>query len=246
MLCEPSRQRVQRREEHEVPECELGEVPPLQRMGRSGVQPVRNQACHGGDQRPQSAEVHTDQKAGAVRRELREQQCGRHVRNDLRRQDAGLHFSAAHGVLEELPHVRQAPDVADEHKEKHEGEEQRVVHHPQEPVVLDDHDGQYRDEQHPPVEHPCNRQQAQQEQRRVDEERLSVERVESAALRQRSRPAGHQHKGQHHEQHQGQRRVWRHGAEERAEGEVILTVKVQVLRVADGRQHTAEVRGECL
>ena len=237
---------IQRRQEHDVPERELAEVPPFHRAVGRCVEPVRDQAGHGGDERPQPAQVHAHQQAGAVRRELRQQQRGRHVRNDLRRQNAGLHFSAAHGVLEEFPHVRQAPDVADEHEEKHEREEQGIVHHAEQPVVLEDHDGQHRDEQHPPVQHPCYGQQTQQEQCRVHEERLPVERVEGAALRQRSSPAGYQHQGQHNEQHQGQRRVRRHGAEEHAEGQVILAVKVQVLRVADRRQHTAEVRGQGL
>ena len=194
---------------------------------------------------PRPPRLVADDEGPGVVGEAGQQQGRRHVAGDLGSQHRHQHLPAGDDPRQPVGKGGDPPQVADEHKEGHEGQQQGVVNPFQGDAVGGQGGDQHRSEGHPIGQHPHHRQQAHQEQHPVHHHNLlvGVGAVFGGQEGPRAGPqvaAGeHRPGGQHH---QGGQAVGQHQQHKLPHPHAAFAVKVEVLGVADGGQHAAEVR----
>ena len=111
------------------------------------------------------------------------------------------------------------------------------------PVKDQQHD-QHRKQHHRPDNHAQHNQQTHGEQRQIQRKRAAVE-PRLLAEEERQRRGGERQTacGEKHERQrpEGQRR-----ADKVGKGEVVKGIEIQILRIAHGREHAAEIGGDGL
>ena len=132
----------QQKQQRDVAHGEPEKIPLLLFGEFPGQLLVGDQACHGGNQRPEAAEIGADQQAAPVRREAGKQQRGWHVADDLAGEHGDGDDVARQNAGEEVLEARDGRQVADEDEERGEGAEQRVVHGPQQLPVPEQERGE--------------------------------------------------------------------------------------------------------
>ena len=108
-----------------------GEVPeigpfPLPLFPRDEL--IGDQACHGGDQRSQAAQVDPNDQVGKVLCKPGQQQRGGDIADHLAGGHAGKDLVSGDDLLQHSGEGREPSHIADENEEAHKGQQQAVVH----------------------------------------------------------------------------------------------------------------------
>ena len=139
---------------------------------------------------------------------------------------------------------RDAPQIADENEECHKGQQQGVIHIAESGAVSAEGTDQHSGKGNAVGQYPDDRQQTDRKQHRIQQDdfpvcggvRLLRERTDAGGClfaADRDRPA--------HQKQQRNDRVGEHEQEELRHAHSAFAVEVEVLWVADGREHTAKV-----
>ena len=205
----------------------------------AGVLAEGDQAGQRGNQRAGAADVHAHQQIGVVAGELAEQDGRGHIADHLAGQDAEQQRAFLHQCGEKHAYRRNARHITGENEEENKRHQQRVVdslqrvairkeqhkrnHHQTDPVGnAAEHDGDGQRKQREVQQRPLCR-----EARRLflDFKRFSLDENQAAGRNQRDRNG----ERQRHDPHEFARRDGEFG------------VQIQILRIAKGREHAAQV-----
>ena len=236
--------RQERQQKDQVPEGEhFQELPPaVWILPRKDL--IGDQARKGGDERPQAAQVHSGQKSRQIRGKTGQEDGCRHVAHDLACQHAGQQLPALHHGDKESADLRDALDISHKDKEKEEGQQEEIVHLQIQPAV-DKRRHRDHDEEHRNVrQHMEHHQQAEDEKTQVGKD--APHQFPHIRPVLPLRPHIHQRlippqQDRSHEKEEGQPRVGEHRRRKAAARQTGYGVEVQVLWVADGRGHAAQV-----
>ena len=209
-----------------------------------GVFPEGDQTGQRRDQRSHTANVHTKQKLPVIVRELGKQNGRGHIADHL----AGGHaedqsaFFQKHG--EKLPHRLKPRHVACEDEEEHKGQQQRIVHGLQSLPVCEDQHRRNDDQTHLVGDATEHNGDGQQKQQQVQHRPLhrQTDRLIGHGQRIRLHEDQTAHRDQRHRDHKGQR----HDRHKFSGGDLKKGIKIQVLGIAEGSEHAAQVGSDVL
>ena len=208
----------------------------------------RDQACHGCNERAKSAEVRADDERGVFLCEARQQERGGHVADDLTGKHSSEHFMSGDHAFEKIAEHGDPAHIADEHEEPDKGQEQRIIDLAQNTAVSE-HDSKEHDRKRDaPVDEPRNSQKREREQDQVNDQ-LSAADGGGLFAEIHGKGGGFLSGIPHapeHEQDTGNGSVREHEEKEFPKRHSGNAVEVEVLRIADGGEHAAEVRGNGL
>ena len=178
-------------------------------------------------------------------REPGQQQGGGNIAGDLRSKNRHQNFPAGQKLLQPAGKGRNAPQIANEDEKSHKGQKQGIVHRPQGARVCKKNADEYSGKGDAIGQHPDHGQQADGKQNQIQQDDLLI------PLRGRGRnklvhgegdrgfPADQRCPSQQQEQRdQG---VGQHKKHKSPDAHATFSVKIEVLWVADGGQHTAKV-----
>ena len=242
----PQPKRHGRQQDGQEAEADGGEQryePPRLPLDVLGVLPEGDETGQRGHQRPCAADVHAHQQTLVVVGEPAQEDGGGHVADDLTGQRRYRHDPAGQQLAEQLLYRLDPGHVAGEGEERRERHQQPPVHAQQGAAVQ--HQQRCHDDQQPqPVgDAPQHHGHRHAEQRGV---------YRGAALvRQRFLPGNGQaftwqEQAAQQDQHRGQQERRQHDGQKLAVGDAVMVKEVQVLRIAEGRQHAAQVGGAVL
>ena len=211
-------------------------------MGRKF--PEGNQRGQRSDQRAGAADVHAPQQSGILVGELRKQNRRGHVADKLagkhRRQQRILSQKAG----KEGTHGGQAAHVARKNKEAHKRSQQAVIHHGQRFSIQNQKPRRHGGQHQPDGQQPENHEDRHQEQRQVQAGSHGRQPVFPAVADPQSvgldQKAAARHQRNRH--HKGPE----HNGKEFSGGNLKVRIQIQILRVAEGRQHAAQIGGNIL
>ena len=204
-----------------------------------------DEARHGRNERPHPADIHPEQERAPVRREPREENRRRHIGDHLARQRRDEKRVPGEERREELPDGGDSHHVPGEDEEAHEREEQRIIHVEKRAPVGNEKHKYHRRE--------C-RVIREQTKDRKDDEQKSAEIHPRAYTRQGCRRAlpypdrlpREKDKAQNGDDCHGDKERREHRQRKRPCRNAKIAVEIQVLRVAERCQHSAEVGGGIL
>ena len=150
--------------------------------------------------------------------------------------------------MQGLPYHGDAPQIADEDEEEHEGQQQAVVQFFQN-TMLEQQEPEQNDCQYPEIRHQAEyRQQAQPK-----EEGKSAEACLFPCVIGHMPSGFRRGKGclflvqaEEHQQYKGKQRQMQGGAEKLSQAHAGNGIKIQILGVAHGGQHAAQIGGDGL
>ena len=206
-----------------------------------GKQLIGNQAGHGCNQGPQTAQVHTYQQIPSIFGEFRQKQSRRHITDRLAGHNTNHNFIACNQTSQNFTDQRNAAHVPYKYEEKHKGQNQTVVH-PREDVPVDDKNRSHDKQQHcKPVEESQYRSDGHQKQGCVHTCPAPL-RMHRCKIRLRQTDfclLTGQH--QHHQKHQCHCHIRQHRFDKLRQRKAIVLVNKEILRIAHRSQHTAQI-----
>ena len=204
----------------------------------------RDQTRQRRDQRADAAYIDTDQKIRIVGRKLRKQHGGRHIADELARNDAENQRVLFQQAGKEVPDRFDPAHIPGKDKEENEREQQRIVDRSQCLPVCEQQNRGNHDQPDPvrdPAEHDGDRKRKQREV----QNRFSLRQTDLFIVK-RKRLRLDEHDAAERDQRDREQKRRRHDPHELQIGNLEFRVEIQVLRVAERRQHTAEVCGDIL
>lgn len=230
------KRRIVHREQREIPEPERGIL--------LGERLVGDEACHGRDERAQPAQIAADDERLPLRRKARKQERRGHVAYHLAGENRDYLFVAGYDRGQKVAEDGNVAHIAYEYEERDERAQQRIID-PGERMPVeysqkyrnDDGDGDHRHDFEQPQQADDKEHRRPDERKRAAERALHLHFADGRALE-----AGDDCR----QSNARERDVWQHYEHELAERHARLTVQIQVLRVADGRERAAHVCRERL
>lgn len=209
-----------------------------------GILAESDEACERGDDRSDPANVYADKQIGVVVCELRQKYSRGHIRDKLAGNSAEQKSARRKKLREKLPHGFYSRHISRKYKEEHKGQKQRIIYH-FEGFSVKNHQNRGNYDKPRPVGYTAENDRYRKGEKKkiydcslyrqfefffLKAYRLGLYKYEAAegyeSDRKRKRRCHYQHK--------------------LACGDIELSVKIEVLRVAEGRQHSAEVCGNVL
>ena len=205
--------------------------------------PEGNETCQRGYQRPRAAHVDADQKPPGILREAAEENGGRNIADDLAGEGGDQHGPVGQKAGEQHPDRLHPGKIAGKGEKSSEGGQQSPVYGfqcvPIQKPERQDNDRQAKDIGHQPQHHG----DGQTEQSAIDGGLTGVYR--DLRFRHGKPVFGKCQTAQENEdgrQDEGRQ----HCRKERLYGKAVIAEKIEVLRIAEGRDHAAEIGGAVL
>lgn len=235
------------RKDGKEPEVDAQEIPHIP-LGIAGMQVAvfgqRDQAGERSDRRAQSADIDCDEQRSVLVGEVRQQYRARYVTDDLTAAESNGERSSLHPGREPLLDRGDAREIAREDKERTERQQQGIVNAKQCFGRKDQHE--YRHGEQTPI----IREQSHDHADRQDKHRAVQHRFGNVIAVGQRRGDGngffaHEHTGAD-DQHQCDAERDRHDTEKFSRRDRVVRIQVQVLRIAERREHAAEIGGDVL
>ena len=203
-----------------------------------------DQTRKGCNQRAYTADVNTDEKIDIVFRELRQKNGTRHVADDLARHHTEQQGAFFEQCRKDIAHKVDSCHVARKNEEENKGQKQRVVYLFEcIAVCKQQHKG--NNDQPDPVWNATKYDgNAQGKQHKIQSTSAFGQSI--AAVGQLQGFGFYKNKAQHGDKRNRHRKGQCHDAHELTRWDIEFGVQIQVLRVAEGGQHTAQVCGNVL
>ena len=204
----------------------------------------RDEACEGGDERPDAADIHAHEELAPVFGEVREQDRRGDVADELAGEGREEHDVLVEKRAEGVSHDVEPRRIPRKDEEEHEGEEERIVDRGDGVPVEDEQ--RYGDDEKPGGvgDRPEDHQHGHEEEDGIENAAGFIEPDRLVGYRERLRLHEDQ-AGRRDEQH-GEAERGKHRPGERARRDVEAGVEVEVLRIAERREHAAEICGNRL
>ena len=202
------------------------------------------QACEGGYQRAHAADVHSHQKVGIIGGELREEYRRGDVRDALAGYDAEQKRVLFKEPREKFPNRIYPRHVAGKDKEKHKRQQQRVVYLFQRLSVGAQKRQRYDYKPYPVGNEPKYNNYRESEEEHIKHRSPQGELHAFVLERYRLGPDENEAAGGY--QRDGKQKRRRHYLHEFKGGNGEFCVEIEILRVAERREHSAQIRGDVL
>jgi len=196
------------------------------------------------DKRSRTADVHAHKKLSVVLRELRQQNSRGNVADDLARHHAEKKCALFKKDGEKVAYDADARHISRKDKEEYKCEKEGIIHHLECLAVSEDKaHGNY--EKSDLIGNSAEYyRDSESEESKVEHASLRVEL--GLFLIQLKRLCLHENETAHGNKHDGEKERRCHDRHKLTRGNAELSVEVQILRIAEGREHTAEVCGNIL
>ena len=204
-----------------------------------GIELQGDEARQARDGRAQAPDVDPQQQRRRLIGEAREHQRRGHVADDLAGQQARPVFPPLQQPVQHAHHGVDPRQVPGEDEEGQKGQQQHEIRL-QQHLAIQQQQGQHHAAQHPgPAQKPQHRHKAQAEERQIQPEPFLLQ-PRRLAEKDLHRLPGQQQAGRQ-DQRQGQEPDGEGDAQKLPHAQLVVGVEVQVLGVAHGGQHTAQV-----
>ena len=202
------------------------------------------EAGEGGDGGAEPADIDGYEQVAVVGGEAGEEDCRGDIAYDLAGGGGYEQRRESHQRAEGAPDGGDAREVSREHEEGAECEEQRVVHPEQRSWFQDEQGERDRDERDIKWEDAEDDEHGQREQHEVDGDAPRGRRGDFRGL-EFDGDGLHEEAG-HRDEHEGGGERQRHDREELPCRDGVIGIEIEVLGIAEGGEHTAEVGGDIL
>ena len=209
-----------------------------------GVLVEGDQAGQGSDQAAYAADVHAHQQIRIVAGELRQQNGGRHIADKLAGEDGEQQGTLAHQVGEEAAHRINPCHIAGKNEEEHKGQKQGIVYHLQSLAIRKQQNQGNHNQADPVGDTPENDSDRQCKQGKI--QRRSADWQGNGFIFDFQRLCLYEEETAECDKGDGQQKRRCHDAHELQVGDLKFGIEVQVLGIAEGGEHAAQVRGDVL
>ena len=203
-----------------------------------------DQAGKGGNEGTRTADIHTEKKLTVVIGKLREKDGTGDVADDLAGERADKERIFFKQPLEKCLDQGNSCHISRKHEECAEGKKQRVIDLFQCVAVKEHKRERHEDKTDLIGDHAKDDDHREREERKIDRRAAAID--DNVVILDRQGLGLDENETAGGDDRDGNREGQRHNAHEFAGGDIELGIYVKVLRIAKGREHTAEVCGDIL
>ena len=234
------------RQKNKVQPGEKGKITSFFTSGRQGILFIGNQTGQRSDKGAQPSDIHACKQGRIVFRKAGEQDGGRNIADALAGKNGHRKLMSGKHCAQKPDNHRQTPHVSDEDKEKYKGCKQSVIGFTYQFTVGKKQYNNNNGKNCLPAYYMKHAAKTQEKQQRICDQgppphRLGI-REKLLHINLFTRLEEEEKK----KQQRGKQRIGKHDPQKTGKAHAGKTVKIKILRVADGGEHTAQVGGNGL